>query len=56
MNTATVKLYVDTRRKLKLLAALLEKSMQEAADEVIDKALEDAQRTQTVEVQQKDSK
>ena len=51
MNTATVKLYVDTRRRLRLLAALLEKSMQDAADEAIGKALEDAQRTQTVKAQ-----
>lgn len=44
MNTTTVKLFVDTRRKLKLLSALLNKSMQEAAEEAIDTALVKAQK------------
>ena len=44
VDSTTIKVYVDTRRKLKLLAALLGKNMQDTAAEAIDKALEEAQR------------
>lgn len=44
MSVITIKVYVETRRKLKLLAALLGENMQDAAAAAIDKALEEAQR------------
>lgn len=42
MNT-TIKVHADTRRKLKLLAALLDKSMIEVLDSLVDEALKKAQ-------------
>lgn len=42
MNT-TIKINNDTRKKLKLLAALLDKSMIEVMDELVDEALQKVQ-------------
>lgn len=42
MNT-TIKVRTDTRKKLKLLAALLDKSMMDVLDELVDEALRKAQ-------------
>lgn len=42
MNT-TIKVHTDTRKKLKLLAALLDKSMMDMLDELVDEALKKAQ-------------
>jgi predicted transcriptional regulator len=42
MNT-TIKIHTDTRRKLKILAALLDKSMTDVLDELVTEALEKAQ-------------
>ncbi len=42
MNTVTIKVFIDTRQKLKLLAALLNESMQDVAAELVDKALAEA--------------
>jgi hypothetical protein len=42
----TIKCYVETRRKLKLLAALLGMSMMDVLEDVIDKALKEAQKQQ----------
>lgn len=42
MNT-TIKIHTDTRKKLKLLAALLDKSMIEVLDGLVDEALKKAQ-------------
>ena len=39
----TIKCYEETRRKLKLLAALLNKSMTDALEDAIEKALKEAQ-------------
>ena len=36
--TTTIKVYEETRRKLKLLAALLDKSMLDVVAELVDKA------------------
>ena len=42
MNT-TIKIQNDTRKKLKLLAAMLDKSMMVVLDELVDKALKEMQ-------------
>ncbi len=42
MNT-TIKIHTDTRKKLKLLAAMLDKSMIEVLDSLVDEALKKAQ-------------
>lgn len=45
MNTklTTIKIYMDTRKKLRLLAALLDKSMVDVMEQVVDEALKKAQ-------------
>lgn len=42
MNT-TIKIHDATRKKLKLLAAMLDKSMVDVLDELVDRALREAQ-------------
>ncbi len=42
MNT-TIKINEETRKKLKLLAALLDKTMIEVLDQLVNEALEKAQ-------------
>lgn len=39
----TIKIYMDTRRKLKLLAALLDKSMVDVLEQLVSEALKKAQ-------------
>jgi len=45
MNTklTTIKIYMDTRKKLKLLAALLDKSMVDVMEQLVSEALKKAQ-------------
>mgnify|MGYP000921628473 CR=1 FL=1 len=45
--TTTIKVYEETRRKLKLLAALLDKSMLDVVAELVDKALAEAQQNES---------
>jgi len=44
MNTelTTIKIYMDTRKKLKLLAALLDKSMVDVMEQLVTEALKKA--------------
>lgn len=41
----TIKIYNETRKKLRLLAALLDKSMVEVLDQLVTDALEKAQKS-----------
>jgi hypothetical protein len=52
-ETTTMKLYLDTRKKLRLLAALLDKSMMDVMDQLVDKALIEVQHetSQGIQVQ-----
>ena len=44
----TIKCYAETRRELKLLAALLSLSMMDVLRDVVHKALEEAQRNAAI--------
>ena len=52
-ETTTMKLYLETRKKLRLLAAMLDKSMMDVMDQLVEKALIEAQDedSQSVQIQ-----
>jgi hypothetical protein len=52
-ETTTMKLYLDTRKKLRLLAAMLDKSMMDVMDQLVEKALVETQRenSQSLQIQ-----
>jgi len=54
MNNTTIKIHDSTRKKLKLLAALLDQKMVDVLDSIVDEALKKVQASgnpQSVQVQ-----